>query len=238
MSAAIVVVAAGTGSRVAAGVNKILLPLAGLPVLAWSVRSALAVPDVARVVVVVRPGEERAVGETLAPHLGEAEVVLVEGGAARHDSERAAFRVLAADVAAGSVDVVAIHDAARPLATPDLFEAVLALARRYGGAVPLVRAPTLLGPAGPVRGVGAVQTPQAFRAVELLDAYDRAGAAGFGGTDTAGCVQRFTDLRVAAVTGSPLNLKVTWPGDVDLASRLVRAGHLLQEGDVVRPGDA
>ncbi|WP_281351757.1 IspD/TarI family cytidylyltransferase [Nocardioides piscis] len=114
MPAAVVIVAAGSGTRVGAGTNKVLLPLGDAPVLVWSVRDALAAEDVARVVVVVRPADRDAVAAVLSPHLGEDEVVLVEGGATRHASEWAAMQVLAPAIVAGEVDLVAIHDAARP----------------------------------------------------------------------------------------------------------------------------
>lgn len=224
MPAAVVVLAAGSGTRVGAGVNKVLLPLNGVPVLVRSVLTALAVADVARVVVVVRDGELDAVGAALAPHLGGREVTLVVGGATRHDSEWAALRVLRPDVDAGTLDVVAVHDGARPLARPALYDAVLAAAREHGGAIPLVPAPTLLGAAGAETGLGAVQTPQAFEAARLLAAYDAAETDGFRGTDTAACLERYAPgVRVAAVPGSALNLKVTWPGDLALAERLEQA---------------
>jgi 2-C-methyl-D-erythritol 4-phosphate cytidylyltransferase len=219
--AAVVVLAAGSGTRVGAEVNKVLLPLRGVPLLARSVSTALAVTGVARVVVVVRDGEQDAVAAALAPHLGGAEVTLVVGGATRHASEWAALRVLRADVAAGVVDVVAIHDGARPLATPALFDGVLAAARAHGGAIPVVPAPALLGPDGAVVGLGAVQTPQAFDAQRLLAAYAAADAEGFSGTDTAACLERYApDLRIAAVPSSPRNLKVTWPDDLVVAEGL------------------
>ncbi|HEY0949523.1 2-C-methyl-D-erythritol 4-phosphate cytidylyltransferase, partial [Nocardioides sp.] len=69
MPAAVVILAAGSGTRVGAGANKVLLPLGDRPVLAWSVRDALALADVRRVLVVVRPGEGDAVAAALAPHL-------------------------------------------------------------------------------------------------------------------------------------------------------------------------
>ena len=106
--------------------------------------------------------------------------------------------------------VVAVHDGARPLATPELFTAVLAAARQHGGAIPVVAAPPLLGPDGVVAGLAAVQTPQAFAAGRLVAAYAEAADDGFGGTDTAACLERYApDVRIAAVPGSPLNLKVT-----------------------------
>lgn len=229
MSTAVVVLAAGSGTRVGAGVNKVLLPLGGVPVLARSVLAATGVPDLARVVVVVRDGEQDGVAAALSPYLGEAEVTLVAGGADRHDSEWAALRVLRPEIESGVIEVVAIHDGARPLAPVALFAAVLDAAREHGGAIPVVAAPPLLGPDGVVSGLGAVQTPQAFAADRLLAAYAAADADGFGATDTAGCLERYApDVRVAAVASTAANLKVTWPGDLAVAERL-------QQADVVGP---
>jgi 2-C-methyl-D-erythritol 4-phosphate cytidylyltransferase len=230
MRAAAVILAAGSGSRVGAEVNKVLLPLGDAPVLVWSVRDALALPDVRRVVLVVRAGEEEAVSEAVAPHLGDREVHLVEGGATRHASEWAALRVLADEIDAGEIDVVAIHDAARPLAGTALWEDVIAAAGERGGALPVVPVAGLVGDdwSVPVGDLAAVQTPQAFRAADVLAAYRAAAETGFEGTDTAACVSAHHHVDVVAVPSTALNLKVTFPEDVDLAERLLR--------DVRRPG--
>ena len=220
---AVVIVAAGAGARVGAGVNKVLLPLGDRPVLAWSVTDALAAVDVTRVVVVVRPGEEDAVSDALAPHLGGGEVLLVPGGATRHASEWAAIRVLAPAIEAGELEVVAIHDGARPLAGVALFDAVVASAREHGGALPVTPLPAVLPRSD--RELVAVQTPQAFAAATLLAAYRAADADGFEGTDTASCLERYAaEVAIAAVTGSAHNLKVTYPEDVALADRLGQRG--------------
>jgi len=230
---AVVVVAAGAGTRMGAEVNKVLLPLAGRAVLAWSVATALGVPDVRRVVVVVRPGEEDEVARALGPVLPAAdggttdgptpEVRLVAGGATRHDSEWAGLRALADDIRDGVVDVVAVHDGARPLAPTSLYVAVVAAARAHGGALPVVPAAGLLGPAGPVVDAGAVQTPQSFRAADLLAAYTRAERDGFGGTDTASCLERYAghSVRIVAVASTATNLKVTHPEDLGVAEALL-----------------
>lgn len=222
MSTAVVIVAAGAGSRVGAEVNKVLLPLRGVPLLVWSLRDALALPDVRRVVLVVRPEDRDAVGSAVAPHLGDREVLLVDGGATRHASEWAALRVLAPDVDSGEVDVVVVHDGARPLAGRQLWQVVVDAARRVGGAIPVVPVDHLLhADLTPVTDrVGAVQTPQAFRAADVLAAYRAAAADGFEGTDTSACVAAYGTTDVAAVPGSPLNLKVTFPEDVALAAEL------------------
>ncbi|MDQ4052705.1 MAG: 2-C-methyl-D-erythritol 4-phosphate cytidylyltransferase [Actinomycetota bacterium] len=219
MSAAVVILAAGAGTRVGGEVNKVLLPLGDAPVLAWSVRDALSLAEVTRVLVVVRPGEEDAVSDALAPHLGAAEVLLVPGGETRHGSEWAALEVLAPDIESGAVDVVAVHDGARPLAGASLFSAVIEAARTRGGAIPTVPLPPVVGGAGRP-GLHGVQTPQAFRAADLLAAYRLADRDGFTGTDTAASLERYADVQVLAVPGSPLNVKITFPEDVALAKRL------------------
>jgi 2-C-methyl-D-erythritol 4-phosphate cytidylyltransferase len=68
-----------------------------------------------------------------------------------------------------------------------------------------------------------VQTPQAFRAVELLEAHRWAAADGFVGTDTAACLERYADVSVVGVPSTSANLKVTFPEDVALAEALLRA---------------
>ncbi|MDQ6522812.1 2-C-methyl-D-erythritol 4-phosphate cytidylyltransferase [Nocardioides sp. LHD-245] len=230
-TAAIVVLAAGSGTRVGGEINKVLLPLQGRPVLAWSVRTALDVPGVDPVVVVHRPGERADVGTALLPVIGEREVLLVEGGATRQDSERAAFAALASRADDGSIDVIAVHDGARPLADAELFATAITTARRYGGAVPTVELTGLLprdpaaapAPGGAGTRLVGVQTPQAFRAAPLLAAYAAAAAAGFDGTDTAAAFTRFAppDLEVRAVPSGPANLKVTFAEDLRVAERLL-----------------
>lgn len=232
-SAAVVVLAAGSGSRVGAAVNKVLLPLHGLPLLAWSVRTVLQLTGVDPVVVVCRPGERAVVVAALTPVVGDREVLLIDGGTTRQASEQAALDLLAPRVAEGSIDVIAIHDGARPLATVELYERTLATAREHGGAVPAADLPGLLpreeagvpAPSGPGTRLVGVQTPQAFRAAPLLAAYAAASAAGFDGTDTAAVFAQFApgdELSIRAVASGPGNLKVTWAEDVAVAERLLR----------------
>lgn len=225
MSAAVVILGAGSGSRVGAEVNKVLLDLDGMPVLAHSVVTVLGLPDVDPVVLVCRPGEEDRVAAAVGPHLGDRDLLLVPGGATRHASEQAALAVLADRIDQGEVDVVAIHDGARALATAGLFTQAIAVAREYGGAVPTVDLPGLLPrdprsqlPPGRLAGV---QTPQAFRAAPLLDAYRAAAREGFDGTDTAACLERYRpDVVMEAVPSGPANLKITYAEDLVTASRL------------------
>lgn len=221
---AVVVVAAGSGSRVGAATNKVLLPLHGIPVLAWSLRTVTALPYVDHVVVVARQEDVAAVQELAARHLPEGrEALLVTGGPTRHASEWRGLSALRGPIRAGEVDVVAVHDGARPLAGTALFDAVVRTAHEHGGALPARPQPGLVSGDGRrhVTGLVGVQTPQAFRAGPLLDAYTRAEADGFTGTDTAGCVATYTDLPVLAVPAPATNLKVTFAEDLALAERLL-----------------
>jgi len=232
MRAAVVVLAAGSGSRVGAEVNKVLLPFGGTPVVARSVWVACQVPGVTRVVLVVRDGEQDAVRQAVEPHLtdGGPEVSMVLGGTTRHRSEWSALTHLAPAIETGEIDVVAMHDAARPLAPVALYGAVLAAAERVGGAIPVAHLPDLVDvdgrdlPGDPSTGSGrrvvGVQTPQAFRAADLLAAHRRAEADGFEATDTAAILAAYTVLAVAAVDSDERNLKLTVAEDFRVAEAL------------------
>ena len=224
---ALVILAAGAGTRVGAGVNKVLLPVTDTTVLGLSLRTALGVDDVRRIVLVVRPGEEEAVAEAVVPVLGSGEVLVVPGGATRHASEWSALRALRPEIEDAEIDVVAIHDGARPLASPELFSVVIDVAREIGGAIPVVPMTGVVDASlRPVTGVAGVQTPQAFRAGPLLAAYTRAAEDGFEGTDTAACLAAYGDVRIAAVPSTALNLKVTFAEDLGTVDALLDSGGL------------
>ncbi len=219
--------AAGIGARVGADGNKAYLRLAGRSMLSWSVRAVAGTAEIGRVILVYRRGEREVAARALGDDLPGVAVELVEGGDSRHESEFNVLRHIAADIEDGTVDVVLIHDAARPLARPDLMRAALDTARRHGGAVPAVAA---TGLARPLPGGGLeplterlvrVQTPQAFRAGPLLQAYRRAADEAFDGTDTSACVQHFTEVDVRVFPGAATNLKVTYPPDIRLAEHLL-----------------
>jgi len=224
---AVVLVAAGSGTRVGAGTNKVLLPLLGRPVLGWTLATVCSLEYVDHVVVVARREDAESVAGLVRAQLGpDRQATLVVGGATRHESEWRGLSALRGAVDAGGVEVVAVHDAARPLADAALFELVVRAARQHGGALPVRPQPALVTTDGRRRvpGLVGVQTPQAFRAAPLLEAYARADADGFVGTDTASCVAAYTDLAVHAVRGPATNLKITFPEDIDLAERLLLHG--------------
>lgn len=219
--------AAGVGVRMGQQINKAFLPLRGQAVVTWSLHTASRLPGVARVVLVVGEDDVDRARSLLTGEAAGLQVQLVVGGRDRHASEWQALRALKAEIRRGDVDIIVVHDAARPLASPTLFAAVIDRARRHGGAVPVRPQPAVIGrdaEAGAVaEEVVAVQTPQAFRAQPLLAAYEQAEVEGFVGTDTASCVERFSDLPVRGVPSVAQNIKITFTEDLYLAEALLAA---------------
>ncbi len=216
-----IVLAAGTSTRMG-GPDKLLLEVGGLPLLAWTVRAAAAAATVRRIIVVAQQGR----AEILAKEswLDDVPVTVVEGGARRQDS-------VAAGVDASDAEVVLIHDGARPLVTPDLLDTVARAARVHGAAVPVVEVPESMRRLEDGRIVTIVdrtdlyrsQTPHGAQRRVLLRAYaaqDPRGPETF--IDETTLVQS-TGITVTTVPGEPANLKVTLPGDEQLAIALLDA---------------
>ncbi|WP_363320487.1 IspD/TarI family cytidylyltransferase [Pseudonocardia sp.] len=230
-TAAALVLAGGSGTRVGAARNKVFLPVAGRSVIAWSLDTLAGAPGIGPVVLVVRPEDRDLARTVIDRETAAGDVEIVDGGATRQDSELAGLRALADRIACGRVDVVLVHDGARPLVTRALVAEVLSVAREVGGAVPgmwrddLAEVSDTGGLRVPARLV-AVQTPQGFRAAPLLAAYERAAAEGFVGTDTASCVARYAPgTPVLRIAGEPRNVKITYAHDVQ-----VTAGGLIRRG--------
>jgi 2-C-methyl-D-erythritol 4-phosphate cytidylyltransferase len=224
--AALVLLAAGSGTRAGHDVNKVFLPLGGQPVVSWSLRRAAEVPAIERVVLVVADTDRDRAQMAVAQTDMRSRVDVVIGGATRHASERRALSAIAEEIRAGEIEIVVMHDAARPQAEAALFAEVISVAAEHGGALPAVAQPGLVpltsdGAEGvELDDVVAVQTPQAFRARPLLSAYEQAERDGYVGTDTAGCVERYTDLPVHCVPGSATNIKITFREDLAVAEQL------------------
>src|SRR4051794_6377936 len=196
-----------------------------------------AAPGVRRLVLVVRTDDVDLAHRTVEEELPRppVPVELVVGGSSRHGSEERALRHLEPAIDAGAVDLVLIHDAARPMCSPELVATLVRAAAENGGAVPGLVADDLAAAVDngrdgatlvPLEGTHVrVQTPQVFAAAPLLAAYRRAGAEGFEGTDTAACVERFSALDVVHVVGEERNFKITYPHDLRVADEFVRRIH-------------
>lgn len=220
MTMAAILLAGGSGSRVGHEVNKVYLPIRERVVLEYSLETLNRSPLVSGIVLVVR-AEDRSQAETVISATSPAKLhAVVTGGATRHQSEMAGLEACAAAIEAGEVDLVAIHDGARPFMTLDLIESAAEAARTHGGAIPglaieesLFRVEPGKVTMMPPRTLRRAQTPQVFSSRELLAAYRAARVAGIEGVDTAETVERFSDLEVAMVPGDPRNIKVTFVED-------------------------
>ena len=174
--AAVVVLAGGSGTRAGAGVGKVYRPVAGVPLVVHSLWAAARVPSVTRLLLVVKAEDRALAGQVVAEHAaGLARGLTVEvitGGSTRHGSEWAALCHLAPAVESGAVDVVALHDGARPAADTALFTAVIRTAWRHGGALPVTAADDVLtqGPDGGLRAARAVPASRAVTASPAVPA--------------------------------------------------------------------
>ena len=232
---AVVVLAGGSRLRVGHDRNKAYLPLGTRTAVGMSLQTmaTATMPGLRRLVLVVRTDDRELAERTLDEELPRPSVPveLVVGGSTRHGSERQALRCLERDIHAGAVDLVLIHDAARPLCSPALVRALVRAAAENGGAVPGLVADDLVAVDDdetlvPLVGTHVrVQTPQVFAAGPLLEAYRRAADEGFDGTDTSSCVERYSSLDVVHVAGEPQNFKITYPHDVHIANELARRNH-------------
>lgn len=223
---AVVVLAAGAGSRVGSIRNKAYLPLVDRSVIAWSLEVLGRMPGALRCVLVIRPVDAEIVADLLTRERWDPHVEIVFGGDTRHASEHNALEHLAADIEREDIDVVLIHDGARPCVTEELAVEVAETALVHGGAFPGVELEDCIDATAGVRPLAGrlvgTQTPQAFRAAPLLAAYRAAAEEGFVGTDTASCVDRYSDLAVRFVPSDRTNPKITYPQDLFLAEQLLR----------------
>jgi len=216
-----IVLAAGRGERMDSPIPKALMPFDGATVVARAVERAAAAAPITSVIVVAPSGFVDPVREAV---VGFGVDAVVAGGETRQASVVAGLSAVAADV-----ERILCHDAARPLASPDLFTRVLEALEGWDGVVPVLRVvDTVKRVQGdrvegtePRDGLALAQTPQAFLATALRDAHERAAADGFEGSDDALLLER-AGYRVRAIDGERTNLKITTPDDVRLAEALAR----------------
>lgn len=216
--------AAGLGTRMAGPQPKQFLSLGGVPILIHSLRTFAAVPRVTQIVVAVRRPEVERVQAQIAEHGFAGRVQVVEGGDSRQESVAHALSALKAS----PDDIVLVHDAVRPLIDAATIDRTIDAVKQHGAAIVGVPAVdtikqvertahgALVTSTIPRESIVYAQTPQGFRFELLHSAFAEATADGFVGTDEASVVER-AGYPVAVVPGSPVNLKITQPGDLELA---------------------
>lgn len=219
VSVAAIVVAAGPGTRLAAGMPKAFVPLAGRPLVAHALSTLLAVPAICEAIVVVPPGMEEEARRVLTAGEGPLRAVrVVHGGAERQQSVRRGLE------AVGGAELVAIHDAARPFVSRAAIEAAIETASQHGAAIVAVRATDtvkLVDAEGRIESTPPrvrtwlAQTPQVFRLDLIRAAHAQAGDDA-SATDDAMLVERLGH-RVRVVAGEAANRKITTPDDLQWA---------------------
>jgi len=221
--------AAGLGTRMAGPQPKQFLALDGVPILIHSLRAFAAVGRVTGIYVAVRKTEMERVEAQIAEYGFGGRVKVVEGGDNRQESVLHGLAALPAD----ADDIVLVHDAVRPLIDPATIDRTIDAVIEFGAAIVGLPAVdtikqvertahgALVTSTIPREYVVLAQTPQGFRFGLLQHAFAEAVADGFVGTDEASVVERAGNP-VAVVHGSQVNLKITQPGDLELAEFYLR----------------
>jgi 2-C-methyl-D-erythritol 4-phosphate cytidylyltransferase len=225
MNAAIIV-AAGRGSRMGQGVDKLFLEIAGMPVVAHTWKRFDAADCIDQIVLVVREGMQPTFARLAEQHCLSKPHRFVAGGAERQDSVWNGLQALSPET-----EVVAIQDAARPCVTGELIAATIAAAEEYGAAVAAQPVVDTIKESGDGRFIErtvprdrlwSVQTPQTFRMEVILRALETVRQKGLTFTDdTAAC--ELIGQKVALVPGAAPNPKVTNPGDLAYVQSLLAA---------------
>ena len=219
-SSAAVIVGGGSGSRF--GGDKLTVAVAGKPLLAWSLLAFEQTPAISAIVVVAPTGSEEKFRD-IAREAGISKLLsVIAGGAHRHESVVLGLRTLPS-----SIELVAIHDAARPLILPKLITRCLQSAALNGASAAAVPVTDTLHQSDQnqcaVRtvdrtGLWAMQTPQVFRLATLLKLLDEAAADK--PTDEVS-VMLDAGWRVPFVENLEPNLKITWPDDLAVAEAIL-----------------
>ena len=224
MTLTALIVAAGKGERLGAESPKQYRPIAGKPVLRWAIESLIHHPAVQSVRVVVGKNQKESAALALQGlDVGD----FIEGGSERADSVRAGLAAIASDA-------VLVHDAARPFCPPAVVDRLIAQLEFFEGAAPVLPVGDTLARIGDQleetidrNGVVRVQTPQAFRARSLRDAY--AVWSGPSPTDET-TVLRAAGMRVAVVEGDPALEKLTTSADFQRAEQWLAGRFVTRTG--------
>ncbi len=232
MRAAAIVPAAGLstrmGSTTSGSARKQLLELQGVPVFIHALRRLDACPELhGGIYLPVRPEDRQQVERRLQAQTWRLPITVLEGGETRQDSVWRAFERIP-----DGIGLIVVHDAVRPFLETGLVGRVLQAADRWGAAIAAIPAidtikqverasndTTCVTATLPRERIVLAQTPQAFRYELLRRAFDKARAEGFYGTDESALIEHLGEP-VYVIPGSPRNLKITNPADLEWAEML------------------
>ena len=226
----LLIAAAGSGRRMGSPINKLLLPVAGRPVLAWTLEAILGCPAIEWIGVMGQPEDEEAIQAILLAARPTRPVRWILGGNTRQESVRLGLAALPA-----AAEAVLIHDGARCLATPELFSrCALALLEAIEAGAGIIAATPVSDTIKQVDQQGliqatpdrqhlwAAQTPQGFAVRQLRSAHRQALEKGWSVTDDAALFERL-GLPVQVLEAPASNIKLTTPFDLSVAEAVLRA---------------
>lgn len=219
-----IIPAAGLGTRMGRATaettaRKQFLVLGDAPVFIHTIRRFVAAASISEILLAVRTDDREAVEAELAKESFSKPVGLASGGHSRQESVRNCL-----EAASGGVEIVVVHDAVRPFVTPELINQIVEQARKDGAVILGVPAvdtvkrvdQRIVHATLPRETIMLAQTPQAFHADLLRRAYTAAEKDGFTGTDEASLIEHLGE-DVHVMMGSPRNIKITRPSDLQLA---------------------
>lgn len=224
MSNTAVILAAGLGKRMQAGHNKQFIEICGQSVLTHTLTVFAQIPEIAKIVLVVRAGEEDTC-QNMIPKIAENKTVLAIGGKERQDSVHNGIRAITWEC-----EYILIHDGARPLVTEEVIRRTLLAVQNSGAAICAVPVKDTIKQADsdgnvlatiPRESLWAVQTPQVFRADLIRRAYENAYVHNHYGTDDASLVE-YLGEKIKIVTGDYENIKITTPEDIPTAEQILQ----------------
>jgi 2-C-methyl-D-erythritol 4-phosphate cytidylyltransferase len=224
----LLIACAGSGRRMGAERNKLLLPVAGRPVLAWTLEAALASSVIRWIGIVGQPVDRPEIEALVDAAAPDRPVVWINGGDTRQESVCNGLAALPAEA-----EAVLIHDGARCLVDPELIERCAAAA---AAGQALIAAAPVTDTIKRVDGDGLIQetpdraqlwgaqTPQGFPVERLRQAHARALEQGWSVTDDASLFERL-GWPVQVIASSPANIKITTPFDLTIAEAVLAARH-------------
>ena len=224
MSNTAVILAAGLGKRMQAGHNKQFIEICGQSILTHTLTVFAQIPEIAKIVLVVRAGEEDTC-QNMIPEIAENKTVLAIGGKERQDSVHNGIRAITWEC-----EYILIHDGARPLITEEVIRRTLLAAQNSGAAICAVPVKDTIKQADsdgnvlatiPRESLWAAQTPQVFRADLIRRAYENAYVHNHYGTDDASLVE-YLGEKIKIVTGDYENIKITTPEDIPTAEQILQ----------------
>ncbi len=222
---AVIIPAAGKAERFGSHENKTFAKLDGRALFIRAIELFLNRDDVCQIILAISPADMETVKSRYGANIAFMGVKLVEGGAQRSDTVRAALQVVADEA-----EFVAIHDAARPCVTADMVDAVFAEATKSGAAIlaaPITGTIKRVSESGVIDETASrerlfeAQTPQVFRKTSIMGAYEKL-APGTEVTDDAQVIE-LAGQPVAVVISDTSNIKITGKGDLALANAILKS---------------